>query len=58
MWLGIVIFSLLNAFILVPVILSMIGPTPDEDKKEMARKKQILKHMQSLNANQLSALLS
>ena len=34
LWLGIVIFGLLNAFILVPVILSLIGPTPDGDEQD------------------------
>ena len=58
LWLGIVLFGLLNAFIFVPVILSLIGPTPDDDEKDRARRKDLLKHMASLNANQLSALLS
>ena len=32
LWLGIICFGLLNAFFFVPVILSLIGPTPNHDE--------------------------
>jgi len=32
LWLGIICFGLLNAFFFVPVVLSLIGPTPDHDE--------------------------
>ena len=34
LWLGIIIFGLLNAFFIVPVILSLYGPTQDYIEKE------------------------
>ena len=37
LWISIIVFGLLNAFFFVPVILSMIGPTPDHDEKMKER---------------------
>mmetsp|Transcript_11807 Transcript_11807/g.16050 ORF Transcript_11807/g.16050 Transcript_11807/m.16050 type:complete len:284 (-) Transcript_11807:1037-1888(-) len=58
LWLGIVFFGLLNAFFFVPVILSRMGPTPDSETKERQRRESLIKHMSSMNANQLSAMIS
>jgi len=49
LWIGIIIFGLLNAFFFVPVILSLVGPTPDNDDKVKERKQSLLKHMASMN---------
>ena len=37
LWLGIIILGMFNAFVLAPVILSFIGPTPDLDEKDEQR---------------------
>jgi len=33
MWFGIIIFGLANGFILLPIILSFVGPIPDLEEK-------------------------
>ena len=42
LWLGIVIFGLLNSFFFVPVVLSLIGPTPSEEMKDKQRRQSVL----------------
>ena len=38
LWFGIVISGMANAFIFIPVILSVIGPTPDYTEKTKERR--------------------
>ena len=35
MWLGIVGFGMANAFLLIPILLSLFGPTPDYEEKDI-----------------------
>jgi len=58
LWLGIVIFGCVNAFILIPVLLSLSGPTPNYVKKALARRKSFLKRLSSLSPMQLRAMSS
>ena len=50
MWFGIIIFGMANGFILLPIILSFIGPTPNAEEKkkekvEMVRRMSTLTRM-------------
>ena len=45
-----------NAFILVPIILSLIGPTPDYKDKAEDRKTAFLKRMDTLSKQQVLAM--
>ena len=50
MWFGIIVFGMANGFILLPIILSFIGPTPNpeaktKEKVEMVRRMSTLKRM-------------
>ena len=38
LWLGIVLVGMANAFILIPIVLSFVGPTPDYEQKKVARR--------------------
>ena len=38
LWLGIVLIGMANAFILIPILLSFLGPTPDYEKKRNERR--------------------
>ena len=58
LWIGIIIFGMFNAFVLAPVILSFLGPTPDLDEKDEQRRKDLIKHKDSMNENQLKAMVS
>ena len=42
MWLGIVGFGMANAFLLIPILLSLFGPTPDYEEKDIQRQKDFL----------------
>lgn len=58
MWFGIIVFGMANGFILLPVILSIIGPTPNPEikkteKVEMVRRMSTLKRM---SVTQLAAM--
>lgn len=37
MWFGIIIFGMANGFILIPIILSLVGPLPDIQAKNEER---------------------
>jgi len=41
MWFGIVVFGMSNGFILLPVILSFVGPVPDTDHKAEVRRQSV-----------------
>lgn len=34
LWFGIIVFGMANGFILLPIILSFVGPTPDFEEKK------------------------
>jgi len=58
MWFGIIVFGMANGFILLPIILSIVGPTPDPEikkteKVEMVRR---MSTMTKMNPTQLAAL--
>ena len=55
MWLGIVGFGMANAFLLIPILLSYFGPTPDYEEKEIQRQEDFLKRMNSMSGSQISA---
>ena len=38
MWFGIIVFGVANGFILLPVLLSLCGPLPDEPEKPVVKK--------------------
>ena len=40
MWSGIISLGCANAFIFIPILLSLIGPTPDYQDKRILRKSQ------------------
>ena len=40
LWIGIVAFGTVNAFILIPIALSFLGPTPDYTDKDEVRKRE------------------
>jgi hypothetical protein len=56
LWLGIVFFGCLNAFMLIPVILSFIGPTPNYVKKALERKLTFLKRLSNMSPSQIKAV--
>lgn len=56
LWLGIVFFGCLNAFMLIPVIMSFIGPTPNYVKKAIQRRKSFMKRLSQLSPQQLKAV--
>ena len=49
LWLGIVLVGMANAFILVPIILSFIGPTPNYEEKNENRKRTFEKRRSSMS---------
>jgi len=56
MWFGIVIFGMANGFILLPTILSLIGPVPDTAQKTEERIRRLSTRTLSLRPDQLKAL--
>ena len=56
MWAGLLLFGVVNAFILVPVILSFMGPTPDFSKKVQERERRFFRHIESLSKSQVHAM--
>lgn len=56
LWLSIAIISLLNAFFFLPVILSLVGPTPRYEDKKKQRIKDIERSLSSYNSDQLDAI--
>lgn len=48
LWLGIVVYGMFNAFVIIPIILSLIGPTPDMTQKNMKRKEIFFQRMDSM----------
>ena len=55
LWLGIVLFGMANAFLLIPIILSFVGPTPDYENKRVTRMDNFIRRASVLNEDQISA---
>jgi len=49
LWFGIVVFGLTNGFVLLPIVLSFVGPTPDFKMKDDERKLIFFRRMSSLS---------
>ena len=49
LWLGIVLAGMANSFILIPIILSFIGPTPNYEDKNENRKKNFDRRRSSMS---------
>ena len=58
MWLGIVGFGMANAFLLIPILLSYFGPTPNYEEKEIQRQENFLKRLNSMSGSQINAFAS
>ena len=59
MWFGIVVFGMANGFVLLPVILSFVGPVPDTDHKVEVRRQSVAVRRQSTRSKmQLAAMLA
>ena len=56
LWLGILGFSMANAFILLPIILSYVGPTPDFLVKKQERKSNFFRRLSTLSLSQIAAM--
>ena len=56
MWTGIIVFGGANAFIFIPIILSILGPTPDFQDKKKLRKNNFLQRMNTLSRAQAEAM--
>ena len=56
LWMGIVVFGSANAFILIPVILSLLGPTPDYKDRDTLREQTFFVHLDSLAEHQKIAI--
>ena len=55
---GIVVFGMANGFILLPIILSLIGPTPDPKAKHEEREKRFERRRSTLKPDQIAAHLA
>lgn len=59
MWFGIVVFGMANGFVLLPVILSLVGPVPDTDHKVEVRRQSVAVRRSSTRSKlQLAAMLA
>ena len=56
MFFGIILFGMANGFILLPVILSFIGPTPDPEAKKLERKNSMVRRRSTLRPEQIAAM--
>lgn len=50
LWLGIVVFGMANAFILIPILLSFFGPVNDFEQKKTMRKENFFRRMSTMNS--------
>ena len=57
-WLGIVGFGMANAFLLIPILLSYFGPTPDFVEKDIERRENFIRRMNSMSGSQIYAFAS
>ena len=57
-WTGIIAFGTANAFIFIPIVLSIIGPTPDYEEKKTIRRDEFLKRQNKMSKSQAEAMNS
>ena len=57
MWFGIVLIGMFNFFVVIPIILSLIGPTPDIKEKTEQRKLVFLKRADNMTFDQTKAFV-
>lgn len=57
-WLAIVLVGMANAFILIPILLSLFGPVHDFEMKKVERARRFLSHMSKMSELQRSAFAS
>lgn len=55
LWFGIVVFGMSNGFILLPIILSFVGPTPDFTEKVQAQERRFSRRL-SLKPAQIAEM--
>lgn len=58
MFFGIIIFGMANGFILLPIILSFIGPTPDHQVKDAERERRFSRRRSTLRPEQIAAMMA
>ena len=56
LWIGIVAFGTVNAFILIPIVLSFVGPTPDYTDKDEVRKREFFLKREDMTRSQAEAM--
>ena len=55
---GIIVFGMANGFILLPIILSLVGPTPDPEEKSEERARLFSSRRSTLRAEQIAAMIA
>ena len=58
LWVGIVLFGTLGAFVFIPISLSFLGPTPDYTDKDWTRRTQFFLRISRLSRSQAAAMKS
>ena len=49
LWIGIILFGIANAFILIPILLSIVGPLPNHQEYNVKRRRLFFKRIHSLS---------
>ena len=57
LWFGIILVGMLNAFVVIPIILSLIGPTPEMKEKIVQRKVTFFKRVKTMNFDETNAFV-
>lgn len=55
---GIIVFGMANGFILIPIILSFIGPTPNPEAKKVERERRFSERRSTLRPEQIAAMMA
>ena len=55
---GIVVFGMANGFILLPIIFSFIGPTPNPEEKHQERERRFSSRRSTLRPEQIAAMVA
>ena len=55
---GIIVFGMANGFILIPIILSFVGPTPDPEAKKVERERRFSERRSTLRPEQIAAMMA
>ena len=55
---GIVVFGMANGFILLPIIFSFIGPTPNPEEKHAERERRFSRRRSTLRPEQIAAMVA